>query len=61
MRLGETLMNMQRLGAYIFMLAGALWFVVAMINVNRRAISIPLGVVFLILGAVNLRQGSKRR
>lgn len=53
-------MNMQRLGAYIFMLAGALWFVVALINVNRRAISIPLGVVFFILGIVNLRKSGGR-
>ena len=53
-------MNIQRLGAYIFLLAGALWFVVAMINVNRRAISIPLGAVFLILGILNLRKSGGR-
>ncbi|MGA9997325.1 MAG: hypothetical protein WBP93_18045 [Pyrinomonadaceae bacterium] len=52
-------MNMHRLGAYIFFLASLLWFVVAMINVNRRSISVPLGVVFFILGIVNLKRAAR--
>jgi hypothetical protein len=53
-------MKGSKIAPWISIMAGLLWFYAALMTTEKRTLSITLGVVFLLLGLVQLRVNRER-
>ncbi|HEY0385188.1 MAG TPA: hypothetical protein VGC64_04220 [Pyrinomonadaceae bacterium] len=53
-------MKGSKIAPWISIMAGLLWFYAALMTTEKRTLSVTLGVVFLLLGLVQLRVNRER-